>query len=112
MSKLVNVLIFNTLICQYTCTLFSRMVLFDDIFDVFPVQMGINFGSSDAFMAKHFLHGTQVSATLYQMGGKRVAECVGTDGLGDTCDFRCLFNHHKNHFPSKTGTSAIKKDYM
>jgi hypothetical protein len=41
------------------------MVLFDDVFDVFPVQMGIDFGGGDAFMAQHFLHSTQVGTALY-----------------------------------------------
>jgi hypothetical protein len=46
------------------------MKLIDSAFEIFPIQMGINFGSGNTFMAQHFLYGTQICTTLNQMRGK------------------------------------------
>ena len=35
-----------------------------------PVQMCIDFGGGDAFVAEHFLDGAKVGTALNEMGGK------------------------------------------
>ena len=66
---------------SYLYSLLSRMKPQNSIAQIFPVNMGINFGSSNAGMAQHFLHGTQVGAAFHQMRGKRMAERMRTDML-------------------------------
>ena len=45
--------------------------------------MGIDFGSTDAFVSQHSLDGAQIGSTLQQVGGKAVSEGVGRNGLLD-----------------------------
>jgi len=46
------------------------MKLADGAFQILPVEMGVYLGGGNALMAQHFLHGSKVGATLYQMSGK------------------------------------------
>ena len=55
----------------------------DGTLDIVAVEVGVDFGGGDAFVAEHFLHGTEVGAALHEVGGERVAEGVWADGLGD-----------------------------
>ena len=43
------------------------------------VEMYVDFGGGDAFVAEHLLYGTQVGASFEQVGGKTVAQGVGAD---------------------------------
>jgi len=52
------------------------MKLADGAFQILPVKVGINFGSGDAFMAQHFLHGAQVLGGLQHVAGETVAQHV------------------------------------
>ena len=45
------------------------------------VDMGVDFGGCDVFVAKHFLDDTKVGSVLYQMSGEGVAEGVRRDFL-------------------------------
>lgn len=45
------------------------------------VKVGVDFRGADALMSEHALYGPQVGSSLQQMGGKRVSESVGADGL-------------------------------
>ena len=54
--------------------------------------MGVDFGGPDAFVSQHALDGTEVSPSLQQVGGERMAERMGTDvffqadGIGQFLD--------------------------
>ena len=43
----------------------------------FPIKVGVDLCCGDAFMAKHFLYGTQVCTTFYQMCSKGMTKSVG-----------------------------------
>jgi hypothetical protein len=58
-----------------------RMKLNDRTFQILPVQVGIDLCGGNTFMAQHFLHGAQVGAAFYQMGGKRMPESMRTDSF-------------------------------
>ena len=52
--------------------------------------MHVDFCGANVFVAEHGLYGAEVGASLQQMGGKTVAEGVGTDVFGDTGPL-CVF---------------------
>ena len=73
------------------------MMAYDFIAQHASVDMGINLCSGDGFMSQHGLDSSQVSPSLQQMGGKRVAEGVWTDGFLDAsllCQFFDKVKHH------------------
>ena len=59
------------------------MILGDIFLDIVAVEVGVDFGGDDALVAEHLLNGTQIGATIDEVGGERVAEGVRTDGFGD-----------------------------
>ena len=61
----------------------AGMVLQDFLAQMAAVQMHVDFGGADVFVAEHGLDGAEVASALEQMGGKAVAEGVGADVLGD-----------------------------
>lgn len=61
----------------------AGMVLQDFLAQMAAVQMHVDFGGADVFVAEHGLDGAEVGSALEQMGGKAVAEGVGADVLGD-----------------------------
>ena len=69
--------------------------------------MGIYFGSSDAFVAKHLLDGTEISTILQEMGGKGMPKSVRTDSLFNTCFFGKAFYDGKNHGSGKGAASSV-----
>lgn len=56
------------------------------------VDVCIDFCGGDALVAQHCLDGTQVGAPFQKMGGKGVAEGMGTDGFGDACSLSIEFD--------------------
>ena len=73
------------------------------------VDVYIYFGGGDALVAEHLLNGAQVRPALEQMGGKGVAQCVGTDGFlyagfcGET------FYHDEYHGAGEACSSAVEE---
>ena len=63
--------------------LISRKVLQNLISKKAAINVGIDFGSTNAFVPQHGLNGAQVGSALQQVGGKAVSEGVGRDGLLD-----------------------------
>ena len=63
--------------------LISRKVLQNLIPKKAAINVGIDFGCTDAFVSQHGLNGAQVGSALQQVGGKTVSEGVGRDGLLD-----------------------------
>ena len=68
----------------------AGVVLQNFLAQVAAVQMHIDFCGANVFVAEHGLYGTEVGAPLQQMGGKAVAEGVGTDVFGDAGPL-CVF---------------------
>ena len=54
--------------------------------------MGIDLGGGNVAMAKHHLYRAKIGAPDKKIGGKRMAEDVGTDLLGNTGGKRCCAN--------------------
>ena len=71
------------------------------------VQMRVNLGGGDAFVAEHFLHGTQVGAALDEVRGKGVPERVRTHCLVDACRCHPLFHEHEDHLAGEVRPSAV-----
>ena len=61
--------------------LISRKVLQNLISKKAAINVGIDFGSTNAFVPQHGLDGAQVGSALQQVGGKAVSEGVGRDYL-------------------------------
>ena len=68
----------------------AGVVFQDFLTQVAAVQMHVYFCGANVFVAEHGLYGTEVGASLQQMGGKAVAEGVGADVFGDAGLF-CVF---------------------
>lgn len=54
------------------------MKLCMDLAQVFAVHVQVDLGGGDGFVAEHFLHGAEVGAAFDEVGGKGMAEGVGT----------------------------------
>ena len=61
--------------------LISRKMLQNLIPKKAAINVGIDFGCTDAFVSQHGLNGAQIGSALQQVGGKAVSESVGRDGL-------------------------------
>ena len=61
------------------------MIIEDGLSEEFCIDVGINLGGENGFVTEHFLNGTEVGAHFDEVGGKGVAEGVGTNGFVDAC---------------------------
>ena len=52
----------------------SRMKLNDGILEKLSVDVRIDLSSSDRLVTQHFLDGSQICPTFYQMSGKRMSQ--------------------------------------
>ena len=74
--------------------------------------MGIYFGSSNAFVAKHFLYSTQIGTPFHQVGSKGMAECMRMNIFLDTHFGGEVFEDVENHNSRECGTSAVQKNMI
>jgi hypothetical protein len=74
--------------------------------------MGIDFGGNDARMAQHFLHCSKIGTALYEMGGKRVSECMGTDAFFDSCFKGQGFDEFEHRYSGQACAAWIEKDII
>ena len=86
------------------------MIIEDGLSEEFCIDVGINLGGENGFVTEHFLNGTKVGSHFDEVGGKGVAEGVGTNGFVDACFGGEVFDDVKNHNPAQTGTPAIEKE--
>lgn len=63
------------------------------IAEVVYVKVCVNLRRGDALMSQHFLYSAQISTTLYQVGGKRMAESVWANHLIQSGKGRIVFYH-------------------
>src|SRR5438477_11915008 len=62
-------------------TLSPRMILSVHRSEILAVDMRVNLRRRDVGVAEHFLNGTKVGATLEQVCGERVSQCMRRDVL-------------------------------
>ena len=74
----------------------AGMMFYDFTAQSVPVNMCVNFCCSDRFVTQHTLYGAQVGASFKQVGGKGMAEGMGTDGLFQTDALGSFFNNVEN----------------
>ena len=90
--------------------LLLRMVVQDVFHPLVGGDVGVDFGSEDAFVTKHLLHHAQVRTALYQMGSKGVAEGMRRDIFLYPDRFCLFFYHCKDHYTAQTASSAVEKE--
>src|SRR5580692_10263930 len=74
------------------------------------VQVGIDLGGGNAFMAQHFLYGAEVGATFHEMGGEGMTEGVGGNVLGNAGLPDKVFQEQEDHDPGEPAAAAIEKE--
>ena len=77
------------------------MKLLDDLPQIVPIEMGVYLCCSNRFMPKHFLNGAEIGASLDQVCGKGMSECVRTDRFIQSDLFGEVFNYRKDHDAGK-----------
>ena len=65
------------------------------------VDVGVDFGGEDGFVAEHFLDDAEVGAVFDEVGREGVAEGVGGDFLVDARDERLLFDEIEDGHPAQ-----------
>jgi hypothetical protein len=86
------------------------MEFLDYLSQVITIKMRIDLSRRDGFVTQHLLHGPQVSSTLYQVGGKRMPECMRTNAFLDPCLLGEVFDDRKYHHPGKFAAVAVEKN--
>ena len=75
----------------------------------FAVDVGVDFGGGDGFVAEHFLDGAEVGTAFDEVGGEGVTESMGGDGFFDAGFFGELFDEHKDINPGKRSAIAVQE---
>ena len=75
----------------------------------FAVEMGIDLGSRDAFMAEHFLDGAEVGAAFYEVSGKGMPEGMRGNIFGDAGLTDQVFQEEEDHDPREPATAAVEE---
>ena len=84
----------------------------DFLAQVFPVQMGVNFGGDDGCMSQHLLHGPQVGAAFNQVRGEGMPQGMRADVLLDVCDFYQFLYNGKNHYARQFCPAIIQEQMV
>ena len=74
----------------YNWRLSPRMMLQDRGLPGGGVDVGVDLGGEDEFVAEHFLDDAEVGAVFDEVGGEGVAEGVRGDFLADSCGHRMV----------------------
>ena len=86
------------------------MITVEGLAEEFAVEVGIDLGGGDTFMAEHFLNGAKVGAAFYQVGGEGMAKRMGGDVLADPGVFDEVFEEQKDHNAAKAAAAAVEKE--
>lgn len=73
------------------------------------VEMEIDLGGGDGFMAEHLLDGTQIGSPLEQMGGKGVAQSMGRNGALDSGLLGEPTHYLKDPLACEPATAPVEK---
>ena len=79
----------------------AGMMFYDFTAQSVPVNMCVNFCCSDRFVAQHTLYGAQVGSSFKQVGGKGMAEGMGTDVLVDSGPVNGFAQDREDHHTGK-----------
>ena len=71
--------------------------------------MGIDLGGRNAFVPQHFLHGPQVCAAFYQVGGKGMAQGMRRYVFSDAGFFYQVFQQQEDHYPAQFAAAAVQE---
>lgn len=85
----------------------TRMVLQNLLAQELPVDMRVDFGSSNVLVSQHLLDGAQVCSALQKVCGKGMAESVRTDFLMDTCQFGLLLDDEEYHHAGERSATPV-----
>ena len=73
------------------------------------VDVGVDLGGEDGFVAEHFLDDAEVGAVFDEVGGEGVAEGVGGDFLVDACDERLLLDEVEDGHPAERAAVFVEE---
>lgn len=73
------------------------------------IDVGIDLGGADAFVAEKGLDDAEVGAAFEQGCGKGMTKGMGRDGLPDARQRGLLFDHNEDHHSREMGAPSIKK---
>jgi hypothetical protein len=76
----------------------------------FAVEVGIDLGGGNAFVAEHFLDGAEVGAAFHEVGGERMTEGMRGDIFCDTGLPDQVFEEQEDHLPRKLAAPSVEKE--
>lgn len=82
----------------------------DGLFQIFRIQVGVNFGGRDALMSQHILDRFEVGTSFYEVGGEGVPEGMRADVFGDARCRRYFLNDQKHHDAAELLAAPIEED--
>ena len=88
----------------------SRMMLENRLAQRSRVDVRVDFGRADAFVAEQSLNDAQVCTAFEQGCGEGMAQRVGRNHFFDAGDFGLSAQHDENHHASQMGTATIQKN--
>ncbi len=74
--------------------------------------MDINLCGGDAFVTEHLLDCPEIGATLKQVGGKGVPQCVGTHRLADAGKGHKILDDVEHHHARQTAATTVEKQHI
>ena len=86
------------------------MKLFEGLPEEFAVEVGIDLGGGNAFVAEHFLNGAEVGAAFNEVGGEGMAEGMRGDVLGDPGLLYEVFEQQEDHHAAKAAAAAVEEE--
>jgi hypothetical protein len=76
----------------------------------FAVEVSIDLGSGNAFMAQHFLYGAEIGAAFHEMCGEGMAEGVRGDVFSDAGLPDKVFQEQEDHDPGEPAAAAVEEE--
>ena len=73
------------------------------------IQVHVDLGGGDAFVAQHLLNGPEVGPMFQEMGGEGMSEGVRADLLTDPALFGQLFYQGEDHGPGEAGPATVEE---
>src|SRR5690606_27161243 len=86
-----------------------RVVFFHHFLQMCSIQVHVDLGGGNAFVAQHLLNGPEVGAMFQEMGGEGMSEGVRADLLTDPALFGQLFYQGEDHGPGEAGPATVEK---
>lgn len=74
------------------------------------VEVDVDLGGGDAFVAEHLLDGAEVCSAFEQVGGERVAQGMGRDCLADSGRGCEVFDYLENAVAGEASATAVEEE--